>query len=507
MTASPELYACLYAKEFPAQALLRMRPDLRNKPCVVMEGEPPLQQVCSLNARAHALGMAQGMTKVEVDTFSAVHILRRSLEEEVAARAALLECTGTFSPRVEDRSGGSAFLCVLDITGTERLFGPPAALAEQLLDRARALGITACVAVSNNFHASVALAQGMPSQTAVQVVPPGEERRALSSLPLAVLELTEEQSETFSLWGIKNLGMLADLPEKQLIARMGQAARGLRQLARGEMPHLFQPVEPAFALAERMELDTPIELLDSLLFGVSVMLDQLILRAMARSLGLAAVTLSLRLEGGLTHTRTVRLALPATDKQLWIKLFHLDLQAHPPQAAILALTLTAEPGSISQVQLGMFSPQLPEPLRLDVTLARIRAIVGEENVGRAVLRDTQEPDGFRLEPFGVSSSRSSGASAMCPAQSRAAVRQLRPAEAVSITMQDERPKAFVFRECRYTVERAYGPWLSAGEWWNPALWAGEQWDLIARAHNGVLLCCCAVRDLAHDDWQLVALYD
>jgi len=78
MTKPAELYACLYAKEFPAQALLRLRPELHDKPCVVMEGEPPLQQVCSLNTKARALGVVAGMTKVEVDTFSAITILLRS---------------------------------------------------------------------------------------------------------------------------------------------------------------------------------------------------------------------------------------------------------------------------------------------------------------------------------------------------------------------------------------------------------------------------------------------
>jgi len=69
MNEPAELYACLYANEFPSQALLRLRPDLHNQPCVVMEGESPLQQVCSLNATARLLRMEQGMTRVEVDTF------------------------------------------------------------------------------------------------------------------------------------------------------------------------------------------------------------------------------------------------------------------------------------------------------------------------------------------------------------------------------------------------------------------------------------------------------
>ncbi len=158
------------------------------------------------------------------------------------------------------------------------------------------------------------------------------------------------------------LGMLAALPEKDLIARMGQEGQRLRQLARGERRICFQPVEPPLTLAEHMELDSPVELLDSLLFVVGAMLDQLIVRANARMLALAAVTITLTLDGGSTHARTVRPALPTNDKQLWIKLLHLDLEAHPPPGRrCLAVALDAEPGSTSKVQLGLFSPQLPEP--------------------------------------------------------------------------------------------------------------------------------------------------
>ena len=285
------------------------------------------------------------------------------------------------------------------------LFGPPATLAKNLLDRVKALGIVISAAISSNFHTAVCLARGRSSRTDVAVIASGEERVSLASLPLAVLNLSEEHAETFSLWGIQTLGMLADLPEKALIARMGQEGKRLWQLARGEMQHLFLPVEPDFTLEERIELDTPVELLDSLLFVVGVMLEQLIMRATARILALASVTITLSLEGGTYHTRTVRPALPSNDRQLWIKLLHLDLEAHPPQAAILSLTLTAEPGSTSKVQLGLFSPQLPEPARLDVTLARIRAIVGEDCVGRAVLKDTHQPDGFRMQPFTLPQNR------------------------------------------------------------------------------------------------------
>ena len=504
MSPAPELYACLRAPEFPAQALLRLRPQASDQSCVVMEGEPPLEQVCSLNRKARALGIERGMTQVEVDTFPSVAIFKRSLAEEAAARAALIECASCFSPRVEDRSAGVELLLVIDIAGTGKLFGPPESLAANLLSRVCALGIVASIAVSSNFHTAVALAKGLSMHEQIRVVPVGEEAQALAPLRLMILDLTPVQAETFSLWGIGTLGMLAALPEVELIARMGQAGKRLHQLARGERTHLFTPLEPDFSLEERIDLDSPVEALDALLFVANLMLEQLIMRAAARVFALASVRVTLSLECGATHTRTVRPALPSTDRQLWLKLRHLDLEAHPPSAPILAVVLTAEPGSTSKVQLGLFSPQLPEPARLDVTLARICAIVGEENAGRPQLLDSHAPGAFRIVPFTVPSVRPSE---LPSAPVRPALRRLRPPEAVFVTLENARPAALVFRQRRYAIERAYGPWQADGEWWSPTLWGCEQWDLVLRAHDGATLCCCLVRDLFRNEWQMAALYD
>jgi protein ImuB len=498
-------YACLLMKEFPLQALLRLRPELHGKPVAVLDGEPPFEQVCSLNRLAWTLGIAPEMTKLEMEMFPAAVILKRSRAEEAAAHTALLECACSFSPRVEDQSSDGCFTCVIDIAGTEKLFGSPDALGENLLKRTKALGLRAAIAISSNVRAARCLARGR-SGTGVRVVPRGTERTALAPLPLTVLDLSLEHAETFSMWGITTLGELGNLEETELIARIGQAGKGLRLLARGELPHLFTAVEPSFDLEERMELDAPVELLDSLLFIVGIMLDQLIVRAQSRILALASITLDLDLEGGTTHTRTVRPALPNTDRKLWLKLIHLDLQAHPPQAAILSLHLNAKPGSTSKVQLGLFSPQVPEPMRLDVTLARIHAIVGEGCAGQAVLKDTHRQDAFHVEPFAVPASVSSRKS---PSQ-RLAVRQLRPPEKVTVTVRDRQPHSFVYREKHYTVERAYGPWSSAGDWWKPSLWSLEQWDIVARSPdetNECRLCCCMTRDLTQEGWQVEALYD
>jgi protein ImuB len=498
-----EMYACVVAREFAAQAMLRLRSELRGRAVAVMEGEPPTEVVCAVNGRARGMGVVRGMTRVEVETFGEVVPLARAAKEEASARAALLECAGSFSPRVEECGGGGEFVCAIDIAGTERLLGPPGMVARSLVRRVGELGVAASVAVSGNFWAAVCAARG--SGAGAVVIDAGREAEALSGLPIGVLAMEEGHAEVFSLWGIRTLGELAALPERELVARLGQEGRRLRAMARGEAAHLFVPVEAESRLEERMELETPVELMESLLFGIGAMLEQLVVRASARVLALASVTVAMGLEGGGTHERTVRLAVASNDRAMWIKLVHLDLEAHPPGAAVVEVELRAEAGSTSKVQLGLFSPQVPEAGRLDVTLARIRAIVGEEGVGRAVLEDTHRVEGFRMEGFSVL-----GALSRVKRRERvdggfAAMRQMRPAERIAVRVEGRRPGGFAFRERRYAVERAYGPWVSGGDWWNPTLWGREEWDLVARAEEGGLLCCCVEREEL--GWRMAGIYD
>lgn len=508
------LYACIYAREFPAQALLRLRPELGQKPCVVFEGEPPLQSVCARNALAGRMGVVHGMTRVEVDTFPGITALGRSHAQEAAARAALFDCAAAFSPAAEECSSSTEFIAVVDITGTERLHGPPEALGHALQNCIRAAGISAMIAIAQNFHAAICLARGRGTARHPLTIPPGDEddktvaAAALAPLPVTVLDLIPEQAETFAAWGIDTLGALAALPEAALIARLGQPGRRLRQLAHGTHPHHFTPMDRAPIYTETIEFDAPVEQLESLLFVVGAMLDQLMLRVSSRALALAAMAVTLTLEPSGTHTRTVRPALPTNDKHTWLKLIHLDLEAHPPQAPVLTLTLSAEPGRTSKVQQGLFSPQLPDAVRLDVALARVRALVGEDSAGAPVLSDTHRPDAFKVDPFSVTNAgRKSALPVIALGCSTLTQRQVRPSEELFVTTCDHRPATFYFRQKKYGVTQAYGPWLCDGDWWNRTLWGAQQWDIIARSAGGDLLCCCLHCDLIDNRWHMVALYD
>jgi protein ImuB len=423
--------------------------------------------------------------------------------EEATARGALFQCAADFSPLVEDRSAEQEFLCVIDISGTEKLFGQPAHLAGTLSEQVRGLGFTASIAVSSNFEAAICLARGISKRT-ITITGVGTEAIALAPLPITVPALPKHIAETLASWGIHTLGMLATLSEEALISRLGQTAKRLSLLARGEMPHHFVPIEAAFTLAEHIELDTAAELLESLLVVMSVMLEQVIQRAASRILALASITVTLQLEGSRTHVRTIRPPLPSTDRKLWLKLIRLDLEAYPPDKPITAITVAAETGSLNKVQLGLFSPQLPEPINLDITLRRIKCIVGENSVGCAVLEDKHKPDSFKVVPFDIT------CRTLRPNQSstiKTATRKLRPPVSLSIKLNDQRPSSFLYEKNYFKVEQAYGPWNLSGEWWSAKPWSYEQWDLVCRAPGNRLLCCCIQHERFRQTWQLTMLYD
>jgi protein ImuB len=502
--AQPPLYACVLIPEFAAQARLRLRPEHRDQPVTVLSGDPPLEEVCSVNRRARSLGVRPHMTRTELEAFEGLVILSRSLPEEDAARAALLSLANSFTPRTQlwptPQGGTTSLLCVLDMTGSGRIFGDMAKIARRLRSAVHGLGLRPRLALSRNFHAAVcAAAYAIRRPTLIE---PGQERAALANLPLAALGLMPEQQETLALWGLRTVGELTTLPEAGLIARLGQAGKRLLQLAHGTCDHLLVPEEPAPAFDEALTFEDPEERLEALLFVLNRMLGQLVLRAQAHALALASVTLTLRLDGGGEHVRTVRPALPLTDRALLLKLLQLELETHPPPAALVGVHLHAEPGRHSEVQTGLFSPVLPEPMRLDVTLARLTKLLGEGRVGRARLLDTHRPDSFAMERFSVPTQ----APEPRPVRALTALRRLRPPMPLHMTLQAATPHAFFYTGKRFVVEQAHGPWRQSGDWWSCDVWSRDEWDVAATSGDERLLCVL-VQDLLCSRWHLEALYD
>src|SRR6201998_4641659 len=174
-------FACIFVPDFPAEAILRAEPALRSRAIAVLEGKPPLQKVFAINEKARRIGIEPGMTKIQVEPWTDLTLRPRSLLQETAAHAALLDCAQSFSPRVEDTAADTV---ILDLSGLESLFGSLPQIARDIARRTSDLGLEANVATAFNPDTARFAARGFPGIT---VVPEGQESRRLGKLPLEVL--------------------------------------------------------------------------------------------------------------------------------------------------------------------------------------------------------------------------------------------------------------------------------------------------------------------------------
>jgi len=137
-----------------------------------------------------------------------------------------------FSPRVDMASIDEAYL---DLTGTERLLGPPLAAAHALHNAVHEATALNCSigAASSRLVAKIASDQAKPH--GILWIPPGCEARFLASLDVrkipGVGKVTERNLHEC---GIRKIGDLAKLEESFLEQRFGKWGLALAGKARGE---------------------------------------------------------------------------------------------------------------------------------------------------------------------------------------------------------------------------------------------------------------------------------
>jgi protein ImuB len=227
--------------------------------------------------------------------------------------------------------------------------------------------------------------------------------------------------------------------------------------------------------------------------------------------------------------RTLRLPVPMRDAKVFLKLLQLDLAANPPGAPVTKIWIAAEPASPRSAQRGLFLPITPEAEKLEITLARINAVVGEQRSGIARLLDTHRPQGFQMQRFMApaesEANRKSDAS-LQKSDSALAMRIIRPPCRLRVQVSDGRPVALstesregVRAELQGTIVWSAGPWRSSGEWWTeapqsddsgteqPGTWDREEWDVALSKSSGNVTLYRIYRDIASGSWFADAGYD
>jgi DNA polymerase-4 len=208
------------------------RPELRGKP-VIVGGQPNQRGVvtaASYEARKYGVHSAMPLRTAGRLCPHAIY-LDGHHEKYAQWSDRVAELLAKFSPIVEMVSIDEAYL---DLSGTERLHGPPLAASDKLLrliTRTTGLPCSGGLATTR-LVAKVASDQAKPR--GLLWVPPGSEARFLAPLPVrkvpGIGEVTERALRAL---GVETVEQLAAIPQAKLDKVFGQWGDALYRKARG----------------------------------------------------------------------------------------------------------------------------------------------------------------------------------------------------------------------------------------------------------------------------------
>ncbi|MCA9712208.1 MAG: DNA polymerase IV [Myxococcales bacterium] len=214
---------------FFASVEIRDDPSLRGKPVLVGGvGRRGVVAAASYEARKYGCHSAQPMA-VALRRCPHAVVLPSRFDAYAEASSQAFDVFGSFSPVVEGLSIDEAFI---DMTGTERLWGPPRRAAQAL--RAAVLertALTCSVGISAvKFIAKIASPMDKPD--GLTEVPPGTELDFLAPLPLDKLWGVGPKTEArLRAQGIQTIGQLRQVPAATLERWFGEHGLHLHALS------------------------------------------------------------------------------------------------------------------------------------------------------------------------------------------------------------------------------------------------------------------------------------
>ena len=369
-------------------------PAYRGKPVVV--GADPkggagrgVVAACSYEARRFGIRSAMPISRAYRLCPAAVFVRPRGDRYgEMSARifAILREYTDLMEPLSIDEA-------FLDVTASQRLFGPAETIGRTLKARIRSeLGLVASIGLaSNKFLAKVGSDLGKPDGCVT--VAPGQERAFLDPLPISRLWGVGPKTEArLQQMGFRTIGQIARSRVEDLENVLGQGGRDIWEMANGEDDRLVEPEQEAKSIGTEHTFSEDTE--DSAIIRRTLLELSDKVGSRLRQEGVLAGGVTLKFRDHRFHTVT-RAAIiePPTDvgddlfREAWRLLQGVEWKGSRVRLVGVTATRLAPVSGLAVGQLSLFSPARNAKQELAQVVDKIRDRYGQTAITRASLLD------------------------------------------------------------------------------------------------------------------------
>lgn len=358
-------------------------PQLRRRPVAIAPLAADRAVLLAVSAEARLAGVVRGM---------AVALARRICPDLVVrppdpvryakAHRALHAILAEVAPVIEPRGWGHAYL---DLTGTERLFGPATAVARRLERSVRerlSLPLAVGVAINKLVSESAATVVKREAGADIWAVAPGYEAAFLAPERVALLpEVPESVRQRLDDYHLDRIGEVAAIGETPLRVAFGAAGGVLHRHAHGIDPRPVLPPEVQAALRLTHELSTDTNDRDTLAAILRPLAEEIGRRLRARRLMAGRVIVTVRHADDTTAERAVAVGASPLDAELWRAACRALDAALVRRVAVRSLVLTAAGLHDGGGQLELWPATefnvSPKAMALQRAVDRVKTVNGE----------------------------------------------------------------------------------------------------------------------------------
>lgn len=370
---------------FYAAVEQRDNPEFRGKPVIV--GAAPrmgrgrgVVSAASYEARKYGIHSAQPISRAYRLCPNGIFLPVRG-SRYVSVSKKIMDIFHEYTPLVQAISLDEAFL---DLTGTERLFGPAEEVGKDIKGRILAQEqLTASVGIGPN-KLIAKIASDLEKPDGFVVVQPGKEREFLAPLPVGKLwGIGKKMEEKLAALGIKTVGELAAFPKQTLLDTAGKIGSDLWKYARGMDKNPVIPDSKAKSVSNEItfpkDVSDPSRILETLLR----LSEKVGYRLRTHEWIGKTVTLKVRFEDFSTIVRHKTLPKPIyMSEAIYTEVYYLyeNLEVHQP-IRLLGVGVT-QLSSAGEQQMALFGEEDEKRKKVTQAVDVLKKKFGTDIIGR-----------------------------------------------------------------------------------------------------------------------------